>query len=78
MVDEPRLVAAHCRIDDDVVIDGEQECVMPFARGVGVSRVRLRRREALARILSFVILGLVLLGVSWIYTRFKDEIRRFI
>jgi hypothetical protein len=36
----------------------------------------LRELEALARILSFVVLGLVLLGVSWTYTRYKEQIRR--
>jgi uncharacterized membrane protein len=36
----------------------------------------LRELEALARILSFVVLGLVLLGVSWTYTRYKEQIRK--
>ena len=30
------------------------------------------------RILSFLVLGLFLLGVSWIYTRFRDVIRRYL
>jgi hypothetical protein len=38
----------------------------------------LRQLEALARILSFVVLGLVLLAVSWIYTRYRDEIRKLL
>jgi len=36
----------------------------------------LRRLETVYRILSFVALGVILLGVSWIYTRFRDTIRR--
>jgi hypothetical protein len=36
----------------------------------------LRHLETVYRILSFVALGLILLGVSWIYTRFRDTIRR--
>jgi len=36
----------------------------------------LRHLETLYRILSFVALGVILLGVSWIYTRFRDTIRR--
>jgi hypothetical protein len=38
----------------------------------------LRQLEALARILSFVVLGLVLLAVSWIYTRYREQIRRLL
>jgi uncharacterized membrane protein len=38
----------------------------------------LRQLEALARILSFVVLGLVLLTVSWIYTRYRDQIRKLL
>jgi uncharacterized membrane protein len=38
----------------------------------------LRQLEALARILSFVVLGLVLLAVSWIYTRYHAQIRRLL
>jgi hypothetical protein len=34
--------------------------------------------EAIARIVSFVVLGLVLLAVSWTYTRFRDQFRRFL
>ena len=30
------------------------------------------------RILSFVALGLLLLGVSWIYTRFREQIRQYL
>jgi hypothetical protein len=36
----------------------------------------LRHLETLYRILAFVALGVILLGVSWIYTRFRDTIRR--
>jgi uncharacterized membrane protein len=38
----------------------------------------LRQLEALARILSFVVLGLVLLAVSWFYTRYREHIRRLL
>lgn len=38
----------------------------------------LRELEALARILSFVALGLVLLGVSWAYTKYREEIRKLL
>ncbi len=34
--------------------------------------------EALPRIMSFVVLGLVLLAVSWGYTRFGEQIRRYL
>jgi hypothetical protein len=40
--------------------------------------VDLRELEPLARILSFVVLGLVLLAVSWTYTRYQEQIRRFL
>jgi hypothetical protein len=36
----------------------------------------LRHLETLYRILSFLTLGLILVGVSWIYTRFRDAVRR--
>jgi hypothetical protein len=36
----------------------------------------LRHLETLYRILSFIVLGVILLGVSWIYTRFRDSVRR--
>ncbi|MES1256970.1 MAG: DUF2339 domain-containing protein [Acidobacteriota bacterium] len=38
----------------------------------------LRNLETLYRILSFVALGLILLAVSWIYTRFREHIRRLL
>lgn len=38
----------------------------------------LRELEALARILSFVVLGLILLGISWAYTRYREQIRKFL
>ena len=38
----------------------------------------LRQLEALARILSFVVLGLVLLAVSWAYTRYREQIRKLL
>jgi len=38
----------------------------------------LRELEALPRIISFVVLGVVLLAVSWVYTRFRDRLRRYL
>jgi hypothetical protein len=38
----------------------------------------LRNLETLYRILSFVALGIILLGVSWIYTRFQDQIKKLL
>jgi hypothetical protein len=38
----------------------------------------LRNLETLYRILSFMALGLILLGVSWIYTRFREKVKRLL
>jgi uncharacterized membrane protein len=38
----------------------------------------LGQLEPLPRILSFVVLGMLLLAVSWAYTRFKPQFRRFL
>jgi uncharacterized membrane protein len=38
----------------------------------------LRNLETMYRILSFIGLGVVLLVVSWIYTRFREELRRLL
>jgi hypothetical protein len=38
----------------------------------------LRNLQAIYRILSFVALGLILLSVSWIYSRFREHIRRLL
>jgi uncharacterized membrane protein len=38
----------------------------------------LRNLETLFRILSFIALGLILLGVSLLYTRFGERIKRFL
>ncbi len=38
----------------------------------------LRNLETMYRILSFIALGLILLGVSWIYTRFREHVRRLL
>jgi uncharacterized membrane protein len=38
----------------------------------------LRHLETLPRILSFIVLGLILVGVSWIYTRFRDLVQRLL
>ncbi|MGO9227653.1 MAG: DUF2339 domain-containing protein [Bryobacteraceae bacterium] len=34
--------------------------------------------ETLYRIMSFFVLGVILVGVSWIYTRFRDHIQRYL
>lgn len=38
----------------------------------------LRNLESLYRTLSFIALGAILLGVSWIYTRFRDRLRQYL
>ena len=38
----------------------------------------LRNLETIYRILSFVALGLILLAVSWVYTRFREHLRRLL
>ncbi len=38
----------------------------------------LRNLETMYRILSFIALGLIMLCVSWIYTRFREHIRRLL
>lgn len=38
----------------------------------------LRHLETLPRILSFLALGLILLAVSWIYTRYRERLRRLL
>ena len=38
----------------------------------------LPQLEALARIISFVALGVVLLAVSWIYTRYRARIQKYL
>ena len=34
--------------------------------------------DTLPRIFSFIVLGLILVGVSWIYTRFRENVQRFL
>jgi hypothetical protein len=34
--------------------------------------------DTLPRIFSFIALGLILVGVSWIYTRFRERVRKFL
>ena len=34
--------------------------------------------ETLPRIFSFIVLGVILVGVSWIYTRFRERIQRYL
>jgi uncharacterized membrane protein len=38
----------------------------------------LRRLETLPRILSFMVLGLILLAVSWAYTRYRERLRKLL
>jgi hypothetical protein len=38
----------------------------------------IRSLDALGRIISFVVLGLMLLAVSWTYTKFKDQMKRWL
>lgn len=38
----------------------------------------LRNLETIYRILSFIVLGVILLAVSWIYTRFREHIQRLL
>jgi hypothetical protein len=38
----------------------------------------LRELETANRILSFIVLGLVLLGASWVYARFREKLRRLL
>ncbi|WP_321475201.1 DUF2339 domain-containing protein [uncultured Paludibaculum sp.] len=38
----------------------------------------LRNLETLPRILSFMALGIILLGVSWVYTRFRERVRKLL
>jgi uncharacterized membrane protein len=38
----------------------------------------LRELDALPRIFSFVVLGLILLGISWTYTRYRSAIRKLL
>ena len=38
----------------------------------------LRNLETVYRILSFIALGVILLGVSWVYTRFRERLRQYL
>jgi uncharacterized membrane protein len=38
----------------------------------------LRHLETLPRIFSFIVLGLFLVGVSWIYTRFRERVAQYL
>jgi hypothetical protein len=38
----------------------------------------LRHLDTLPRIVSFLVLGGLLVGVSWIYTRFRERVRRYL
>jgi len=38
----------------------------------------LRNLDTLPRILSFIVLGALLVGVSWVYTRFRESVQRYL
>jgi hypothetical protein len=38
----------------------------------------LRNLDTLPRIFSFIVLGLILIGVSWAYTRFRERVRQIV
>jgi uncharacterized membrane protein len=38
----------------------------------------LRHLDTFSRIVSFIVLGLLLLGASWVYTRFRERIKRLL
>ena len=38
----------------------------------------LRQLETPYRILSFIVLGVLMLAVSWVYTQFRERIQRFL
>ena len=38
----------------------------------------LRHLETVPRIFSFIALGLILVGVSWIYTRFRERVSKYL
>jgi len=38
----------------------------------------LRNLETMYRILSFIALGLIMLGVSWIYTRYREQVQKLL
>ncbi len=37
-----------------------------------------RELDAMARIISFIVLGLLLVAASWIYTRYRDQLHRYL
>src|SRR6185437_9517677 len=52
VIDVARIVAADGGVDDDIIVDGEQEGVVPLERRVGIARVRRRGRQPLTRVLD--------------------------
>jgi uncharacterized membrane protein len=38
----------------------------------------LRNLETLPRIFSFIVLGLLMLAVSWGYARFRDQVKKYL
>ncbi len=37
-----------------------------------------RELDAMARIISFIVLGLLLVSASWVYTRYRDQLHRYL
>jgi hypothetical protein len=37
-----------------------------------------RELDAMARIISFIVLGLLLVAASWVYTRYRDQLHRYL
>ena len=52
MVNESRLVSVYSRVDDDVIVDGEEKGVMALPGHIRIARIGLRRSEALTRVLD--------------------------
>ena len=38
----------------------------------------LRELDTLSRILSFLVLGVVMMAASWVYTRYREKLRRLL
>jgi uncharacterized membrane protein len=38
----------------------------------------LRELDTVSRILSFIVLGVMLMAASWLYTRFRDKLSRLL
>jgi hypothetical protein len=40
--------------------------------------IDFRELDAMARIISFIVLGLLLVAASWVYTRYRDQLHRYL